>query len=141
MAKLRLLERFAALDIEQQQSSQAKLHKTVKSSVINHVQRLLNTRPGSALIDENFGVVGEATQVIGSRIPDPHEMTKNILTQLHAYEPRLKDCMVDIDLNDIYDVGINLNISGIIEGDNSGERLQIAGKLFANGTLEFDSNR
>lgn len=140
MTKLRLLERLANLDLEELDSNQIKLKQTVKESVINHIQRLLNTRPGTALVDENFGLVGEATQIIGSRVPDPHNMAKQMLSQINAYEPRLSECRVDVDLNNNHEVGVNLIISGNVVGDNSGERLLVTGMLLANGSLKFDLN-
>ena len=140
MAQLRLLERLASLDLELMDSSRLKQKQTAKASVIAHVQRLLNTHSGSVLTDANYGFVGDETQIIGSKIPDPHDIAKYLLAQLHSYEPRLTDCKVDIEMNKADDVGVNVFISGNVVGDNSGERLQISGMLLANGTLKFEPN-
>ena len=140
MPQLRLLQRLASLDLEQEDNVNANRKMTVKSSIIEHLERLLNTRPGSVLIDADMGLVGDATQIIGSNVPDPQDMAKRMLAQVHKYEPRLKNCKTEIQMNEVNDVGIKFVITGNIIGNSADSDIAIVGRLLANGTLQFDPN-
>lgn len=138
MSHLRLFERLASLDIDDDAKA---AHKriSVRQSVLNHLEKLFNTPLGSVEVDSEYGLIGDATQVIGNRPPDPQQIVKKMLAQIHQYEPRLSKTKVQMQINNDNNLLVRFEISGsLYEGAEIAD-IRFTGAVLANGNLQFDS--
>ena len=62
-------------------------------SIQDHLQRILNTRQGNALIAEDFGVP-DFTNIMGSFPDSQRSMERQVRQTIQKYEPRLKGIRV-----------------------------------------------
>lgn len=138
MSHLRLFERLASLDLESEQRANNK-RITVKHSILNHLEKLFNTPLGSVEVDHEYGLLGDATQVIGNRPPDPQQIVKRMLVQIQRYEPRLNKAMINMQINDENNLLVRFEICGSIFQDAEVADITFTGAVLANGNLQFDS--
>ncbi|MDC2890178.1 type VI secretion system baseplate subunit TssE [Psychrosphaera sp. 1_MG-2023] len=138
MSHLRLFERLASLDLESEQRANTK-RISVKSSILNHLEKLFNTPLGSVEVDQEYGLLGDATQVIGNRPPDPQLIVKRMLAQIHQYEPRLTKPLIKMQINEEDNLLVRFEISGSIFQDAEVTDITFTGAVLANGNLQFDS--
>ncbi len=69
-------------------------------SVIDHLTRLLNTRKGSVPIDADYGL-DDLSNIAGSYAYGTTEsICAEVATQIHRYEPRLKDTRISAAKSD-----------------------------------------
>jgi predicted component of type VI protein secretion system len=139
MAQLRLLERLATMDLEQSGQLNTRTQITINQSITDFLDKLLNTKAASSEIDTEFGLVGEDTQVIGTKIPDPELIAKKMLFQISQYEKRLKRPTVDVILNDKDSIGVRFVIKGEIAELSGSSDFSVQGNILANGVLQFDT--
>lgn len=78
-------------------------HNREISSILNYLQKILNTRQGSVQIAEDFGIP-DFTNIPGSQLSEMAIiMEKDIVSVLKKYEPRLKNVQVTFEA-DQYDI-------------------------------------
>lgn len=138
MPQLRLFERLAAQDMLSDDNNPSRVI-TPKQSICNHLEQLFNTQLGSVVLDTEYGLVGDATQVIGNRPPDPQWIAKRMLAQIHNYEPRLSNTKVDMTLNNNKDIAVGFVIKADLQHAQELENLVINGSIMANGNIQFDN--
>ncbi|MCR4666832.1 MAG: type VI secretion system baseplate subunit TssE [Desulfovibrio sp.] len=93
MAGLRFLERLR----EMQRDPERRVAATpdeILQSVTQYVGKILNTRKGSALIDEEFGIPDFTSAGISFSNEDMPEIEREIAAFIERYEPRLKNVSV-----------------------------------------------
>ncbi len=73
----------------------------VLQSVVSHVSKLLNTRQGSTLINEDFGIPDFTSVGISFNRDDIPDMERRIVAFISQYEPRLNDIEVSFLSNDV----------------------------------------
>ncbi len=88
MAEERLLERFRACEKEPGRRGKEDPRRTF-DSVMRHLQRILNTRQGNALIAEDYGVP-DFTDMAQSGPESVRELERLLRQTIQKYEPRLK---------------------------------------------------
>ena len=75
-------------------------HSLAVQSVIDHLVRLLNTRKGSVPVDANYGM-NDLSNIAGSYAYGTTEsICAEVATQIHRYEPRLKDTRISAAKSD-----------------------------------------
>lgn len=88
MREDRLLERIRAWEREPHRRARED-PKRIIDSVLNHLQRILNTRQGSTPIAEDYGVP-DFTEFL-RRYPDSlNDFERSIRQTIQKYEPRLR---------------------------------------------------
>jgi len=105
--RARLLERLASLGTPGlPPEDEGTLNQEV-SSIIQHLQKLLNTRQGSSQIAPDFGLP-DFTNIPGESVTDAGRRVEKILTKvIERYEPRL--CRVKIEMETLKDKGFDLS--------------------------------
>jgi len=88
MREDRLLERIRAWQEEPGKRTR-KDPKRVVDSVLNHLQRILNTRQGSVPIGEDYGVP-DFTDLVSAYPDGVRDFERSIRQTIQKYEPRLK---------------------------------------------------
>jgi type VI secretion system protein len=91
MREERLLERIHNLEDKQAQSELKEQVKAVQS-VIAYLQKILNTRQGSVLMDPEFGVPDLSSMASRFSTDAPEtldDITSSIVLAVEKYEPRL----------------------------------------------------
>jgi len=92
MREDRLLERIRARQ-EKPRTQTGEDPKRVIDSVLNHLQRILNTRQGSAQIGEDYGVT-DLTDFMQAYPDGLRDFERSIRRTIEKYEPRLKSIRV-----------------------------------------------
>lgn len=88
MREDRLLERIRSWEREPHRRAQED-PKRIIDSVLNHLQRILNSRQGSTPIGEDYGVP-DFTELL-RRYPDSlNDFERSIRQTIQKYEPRLR---------------------------------------------------
>ena len=121
MAENRLLERLNRYEKGSDTRSGYGSHQEVQS-IVSHLRRLLNTRAGSALIGDDYGIP-DLTSVVGSEYSQTiTELRQKIQQVITKYEPRLRNVriMIELDRDDV--LSLRFKAEGYVVG---GENLPI----------------
>lgn len=108
-----MLERIVMSEASSERSylSQAEV---LTRSIIQHLQRILNTRQGSVLIDPDFGVP-DFTNLAGSFVTgETAQMIENITRMVARYEPRLKSPCIMIAEDNQEVLSLSFSLEGMI---------------------------
>ena len=92
MREDRLLKRISAWKKEPHRRSREDPKRTI-DSVLEHLQQILNTRQGSALIGDDYGVP-DFTELTQAYPDSVREFARSIRQTIQKYEPRLKGIRV-----------------------------------------------
>jgi type VI secretion system protein len=84
----RLLERFRAFEKEPGRRGKEDPRRT-SDSVMRHLQRILNTRQGNALIADDYGVP-DFSDLAQAGSESVREIERQLRATIQKYEPRLK---------------------------------------------------
>jgi type VI secretion system protein len=96
MYEERLLERIGNLEKDSEMRRSTDLSRAI-SSIINHLQRMLNTRKGSVLIDEDYGIP-DMTNFPGENFNDAGIGMSNVIREfVQKYEPRLGNVKITFE--------------------------------------------
>lgn len=136
MKEKRLLERIIGLQAEQGRTSLAQA-EVLTRSIIEHLQRILNTRQGSVPIDAEFGVpdftnlagsfaTGETTQIIDS-------MTRMIA----RYEPRLKSPRIQVAEGAQEVLSLSFSLQGLVAIDDHDIPIHLATRVSSDGRVSL----
>lgn len=92
MREERLLERIRSWEREPNRRERGDERRLVES-ILNHLQKILNTRQGNVLIADDYGVPDFTHFLHG--LPDSvRELEQCIKVTIERYEPRLRDVVV-----------------------------------------------
>ena len=92
--KLRLLKRIKSWEEAGQVSASDIEINEVMESMRDDLEKLFNTRRGTVLIDQKYGLPDFTHLMNGYSAPDVEEIQRDILQQVRDYESRLKKLMV-----------------------------------------------
>ncbi|MFT5220926.1 MAG: type VI secretion system protein [Planctomycetota bacterium] len=87
--KIRLLKRIKKWEEAGEVSASEVDINELLESMRDDVEKLLNTRKGTVLIDENYGLPDFTHLVNGYSAPDAEEIQRDLIYQLRQYETRL----------------------------------------------------
>lgn len=98
MPEERLLERFRAHEKEPGRRGKEDPRRTF-DSVMRHLQRILNTRQGNALIADDYGVP-DFSDLIQLGAESVREIERQLRQTIQKYEPRLRMVKVSFQAAD-----------------------------------------
>ena len=90
----------------------------VLRSVIGYVSKLLNTRQGSSVLDDEFGIPDFTGFGVSYSRDDIPRIEKDIARFIERYEPRLRDVKIAYapDLNEPFSVNFILDAKLVLTG-------------------------
>jgi type VI secretion system protein len=139
MRDKRLLERL--LEAEQRDELRAgrRTEERLLSSVVHHLQRLLNTRRGNAAIDPEYGVPDLSRLVGGATAPDGARVEQLVRQVIERYEPRVRQVAVRFAGLTADGLGLRLEIEAAIEHAGSRLPLRLRPTVLPDGRFEFNA--
>ncbi len=134
MGAQRLLERISHWEEGRAYTASASVEMLVRS-VLDHLQRLLNTKQGSVPIDEMFGVP-DYTNLAGSLVPGmPQDIEVGLRQVIERFEPRLKSPKVRLLSDGAEPLSLRFELSGTIAVDDRDIPVHLATVVSANGQV------
>jgi type VI secretion system protein len=106
----------------------------VTESVVSHLQRLLNSRQGTTLMDKGYGmpdITDISTTYPGSVV----KVELMIQNTIERYEPRLKNVEVRFSFQDTNDYSINFEISATLETENRMKQIWLESSINPKGKM------
>lgn len=136
MSALRLFERLNDLDIPS--SRKRKDSARLPESIFKHVEKLLNTKQGTVLSDEFYGMPEFSIGVGNQQTLNPDELAKTVLEKIHRYDKRVCEPRVEIMMNNTDNISIRFAIYFSVSNDQEKQEYSYAGAISANGHFKFD---
>lgn len=120
MAGLRFLERLRQLQKDPERRL-APTPEEVTASVINYVSKILNTRKGSTVLDENFGISDFTSLGLSFTKEDMPHIEQEIASFIERFEPRLRNVEVTFtpDSENTLQMIFSLNAELCYQGDDA----------------------
>ena len=110
--------------------------KRMVDSVIRHLERILNTRRGSAQIADDFGIPDFTD--FKSSYPDSHrELERAIRHTIQKYEPRLKAVRVRFMVSEDELLSVSFQIVARLILDDQKELVVLDSVLDADGKIQI----
>lgn len=99
----RLLERLRSME-DSPGARVERSHARLVNSVVNHLQRLLNTHQGSALIADDYGIPDITNSPGESFLETTKRIERTLQTVIMKYEPRLTNVRLTLlsDKDDVF---------------------------------------
>ncbi|RLB12309.1 MAG: type VI secretion system baseplate subunit TssE [Deltaproteobacteria bacterium] len=117
MYEERLLERIGNLERYEGTRRSTDLSRAI-SSLINHLQRMLNTRKGSVLIDEDYGIP-DMTNFPGENFNEAGIGMSNIIKEfIQKYEPRLGNVKITFEPKGDDLLSLRFKLEGVLVRGN-----------------------
>ena len=98
--RLRLLKRIKGWEEAGEVSASEVDLTELVDSMRDDIEKLLNTRRGTVLIDENYGLPDFTHLMNGYSAPDSEEIQRDLVYQLRQYETRLSAVVLTPNAND-----------------------------------------
>ncbi|MGH7916513.1 MAG: type VI secretion system baseplate subunit TssE [Candidatus Binataceae bacterium] len=137
MREQRLLERLADRERGGALTSASRAEVVVES-ILNHLQRVLNTRQGSAPIDPLYGVP-DFTNLAGAFVSSStREVEADILRVIEHYEPRLAEVSLKLVPDEKDPLALRFELLGSINVDDRKIAVHLATVVNPNGRVEID---
>lgn len=136
MIERRLLEQISYWESGAIRTNKPQLD-ILTESVIAYLRRILNTRQGSSLINEKFGVpdftnIGSGGLDQGSLA----DVSDEIARMINQFEPRFKAVNVSIVQSDSMALTLNFEVSGELRLLDQVQHLKIYAVIGGNGKVE-----
>lgn len=136
MDERRLLERISSLDANDG-SAHITRAETLVSSILGHLQRILNTRQGSVPIDASFGVP-DFTNLAGSfSTGTTDQIIQDMSRMIQRYEPRLRQPKIMFSSSQDEVLSLAFSISGMVNIDNHDIAVRLTSRVAANGQVSL----
>lgn len=134
MREERLLERISRWEDDGERRNLTSADMLV-SSVMNHLQRILNTRQGSVQIDARFGVPDFTNLASAFTDSLAGQIENDIRAIIERYEPRLRNPQLRM-LQERPDVlSLTFELSGTITVDQSEIPIRLATSIGSQGRI------
>lgn len=134
MRERRLLERISHWADGEERTSQTRVD-ILLHSVMNHLRRLLNTRQGSVLLDEQFGVPDFTNIAGGLSAGSNRQIEEAIRRMVLRYEPRIKSPKVTLAQSGSDVLSISFQLEGMLEVDQRDIPVQLSTVVGASGKV------
>ena len=134
MREQRLLERIRSWEREPATRSREDPKKTI-DSVVNHLQRILNTRQGSVPIAGDYGVP-DFTDALRNYPESVRDCERSIRQMIQKYEPRLKAIRVHFLPPDEEVLALRFQIAAQLAIDNEKIPVQFESHVGTDGKIE-----
>lgn len=134
MGDERLLERISRWEEGTDYTSRPSADVLVRS-LLRHLQRILNTKQGSVLINDSFGVPDFAN-LAGSLLPGtPQEIEVGLKQVIEQFEPRLKSPVVKLSAGGEDPLSLRFELSGTVAVDDRDIPVHLSTVVTANGKV------
>ena len=136
MKEKRLLERIIGLQAETARTRLTQA-EVLTYSIIEHLQRILNTRQGSALIDSDFGVP-DFTNLAGSfATGETSQIIDNMTRMIARYEPRLKSPRIQVAEGSKEVLSLSFSLQGLVAIDDQEIPIHLATRVSSDGRVSL----
>lgn len=113
MFEERLLERIGNLERNPHERTETDVSRAI-ASIINHLQRMLNTRQGNVPIAEDYGIP-DLTNFPWEDISDTgHSMSSIIKDFIAKFEPRLDKVRITFEPQDADVLALRFKLEGVL---------------------------
>lgn len=117
MRELRLLERIKDFEKDPERRF-AEDPQAMTKSVLHHIQQIMNTRQGSVLIHDDYGVP-DFTDIAGSYASDRvQELERDLSKIIMKYEPRLLEASITFQEQQDDVLALRFKIKGKLAMEN-----------------------
>jgi type VI secretion system protein len=89
----------------------------ITESVLEHLKRILNTKQGSVMIAEDYGLP-ELSDLVRSAPDSIRDIEKSIKLMIQKYEPRLKMVRVSFDHQEEDVLELRFQISAVLSSES-----------------------
>lgn len=131
---LRLFEKIQALESNSPQMGVVQVEDVI-DSIRHHLSLILNTRKGSSLIDDDFGVPDFTNLVGGLEGESTTMIERSMDTMIKRYEPRLMESRVELMPGDGEILSIKFSISGYVKNSGRDTAVRLNGSVNAAGKI------
>lgn len=123
MNKIRLLERFSALEDPRQFAARS-ADRQLRDSIVVYLSKLLNTRAGSVPVDPNYGMP-DMSNIAGSfALGTTESLSEAIIRQVVRYEKRLQNPRISVEEETREVITLRFELIGDVAAVQEGDVLQ-----------------
>jgi type VI secretion system protein len=138
MPEHRLLDRIRYLDKNPSRRFSEEDHRQMLHSVQDHLQRMLNTRQGSTLIAEDYGIP-DFTNLMSGYPESKRGIERSIRNTIEKYEPRLQGVRIAFLPQQEEALTLSFQISARLVLDTHKEPVVFESLLDAGGHIQVKS--
>lgn len=140
MKKTRLLERIRQLSKDKNSHRQGSIDpEVIKESILIHLSHILNTRQGSAIIGNDFGIPDFSSFTASFDSKDIERMEKDLHTVITRYEKRLKNIKITFTPHHDRPLSILFNMSGELVGSREKTNISFQTLLSSQGRVTIEN--
>ena len=137
MKSTRLLERIRQMGKNAHRESSFD-SEVLKESILQHLSHILNTRQGSAIIGEEFGIPDFSASTGTFDTKYIEFMEKSLHTVITRYEKRLKNIEITFTPNQNQPLSILFHISGELVGSREKNNISFQTILSSQGRVTIE---
>lgn len=135
MQNIRLMERIEQWDDQARQRTGVNSKRCI-DSVIEHLNKVLNTRQGSTLMDPEFGLPDFSG--IRASFPDClNDLQQSVTQTIERYEPRLTDVYVEFIDQDKPSMKLIFRIEAMLHDEGEQRHVFLESSVDASGRMLF----
>lgn len=132
----RLIDRVRAWDAQTGLPGRQPVAGRQIDSIVEHLQKVLNSRQGTTLMDESFGMP-DFTDIAPLFPASVREIERTIARIIERYEPRLFGVHVDFLMQNEDDLSLCFNIKAVMKQGAEQTRVQLESAIAPNGKTEI----
>ncbi len=133
--KLRLLKRMKAWEEAEVVSASEADVDEVLESLRDDLEKLFNTRRGTVLADEEFGLPDFTHLMNGYAVPDVDAIQRDLLQQVRRYETRLASVELTSQQPDGRAASLGFGLSAMFEHKNQDINFSASVQIADNGSI------
>jgi len=111
----------------------------LQDSILRHLTQVLNTRQGSAIISQEFGIPDFSTFTASFDTKDVERMEKNLHAVITRYEKRLKNLSITFSPSPDRPLSILFHIEGEVAGHHKKTNISFQTILSSQGRVTIES--
>ena len=136
--KQRLLKRFSQWEDSMEVSSDEVDTNALMESIKDDLEKLYNTKRGTVLIDDNFGLPDFSQMLNGYAAPDVGFILQQLHLQTRQYEPRLHAVHVNYVEQKKYPGKLQFNISAMLKVKEQEIPFNVSALLSDDGSVSLN---
>jgi type VI secretion system lysozyme-like protein len=133
--KLRLLKRIRNWEQAEVVSASDADVDEVMESMRDDLEKLFNTRRGTVLTDEEYGLPDFSQLMNGYAAPDVEEIERDLLQQLRQYEMRLSTIAFEYQQGKRSTTSLNFGLSAMLQHKQQDINFRASVQFADNGTI------
>jgi len=137
--KPRLLDRISEWERQETETGDVPPMTTPGDLIRQHLEKILNTRKGTVLIDEDFGLADFSAMLNGYSAPDVDFIVQQLYFQCKKYEPRLDAVQVKFMQQSQHPEQLMFGISGSINDGAQKQSIGFNALLADDGSVTLNS--